>query len=143
MAKGSKADFQVATGVPGGNRKNVDLVEQIRAEGTGFIVRTVAEGASEEQLVADMQFLCKLWADIEKRAQGARPPSLIYADLDLSLRTVRDLFSGEVERLIVDDQAEFARIKEFVGNFVPSFLDAVELYQGSEPALRRISRRTS
>ncbi len=110
-----------------------ELVEQIRADGTGFIVRTVAEGATEKQLVADMEFLCKLWADIEERAGGARPPCQIYSDLDLSLRTVRDLFSDEVERLIVDDQGEFARIKEFVGNFVPSFLDAVELYQGSEP----------
>jgi ribonuclease G len=80
-----------------------------------------------------MEFLRKLWQDIEQRATKARAPTLIYADLDLALRVVRDLLSGEVERLIVDDAEEFERIKEFVASFVPNRIEAVELHQGAEP----------
>ena len=110
-----------------------ELVERIRPEKVGFIVRTVAEGQTEENLLADMEFLRKLWDDIDQRAAEARAPSLIYRDLDLSLRTVRDLFSTEIDRLVVDDPDELERIKEFVAKFVPHHQQAVELYDGREP----------
>jgi ribonuclease G len=110
-----------------------EVVENIRPEGVGFIVRTVAEGHTEESLRADMEFLLKLWEDISRRRDAARSPSLIYSDLDLALRMVRDLVSENVRQVVVDDVEEFKRISDFIATFMPRYDDALELYQGSEP----------
>ena len=69
------------------------IVESMRPEGAGFIVRTVAEGVREKELRADMEFLIKLWNSILPRRQTVKAPALLYNDLDLLLRTVRDLFT--------------------------------------------------
>ena len=86
-------------------RRLRDIVESMRPPGSGFIVRTVAEGVSERELKADMEFLIKLWNEVVRRAESGRCPSLIYNDLDLLLRTVRDLFTADVEKLIIDSRA--------------------------------------
>jgi ribonuclease G len=110
-----------------------EIVEAMRPPGAGFIVRTVAEAQSREMLQADMEFLIQVWNDILERNASETAPALIYKDLDLSLRTVRDLFSGNVEKLLVDDVEEFERLRRFVASFLPSHEGAVELYAGSEP----------
>ncbi len=109
------------------------IVEAMRPQGAGFIVRTVAEGVSERDLNADMEFLIKLWNSVLKRNETARAPALLYNDLDLLLRTVRDLFTPEVEKLIVDNKQEHERILKFVQAFMPDFAGRVELYDGREP----------
>src|SRR5262245_59318312 len=78
-------------------RRLRDIVESMRPAGSGFIVRTVAENVSERELKSDMEFLIKLWNEVVRRAATGRCPSLIYNDLDLLLRTVRDLFTTDVE----------------------------------------------
>src|SRR6516165_2124981 len=97
------------------------IVESMRPEGAGFIVRTVAEGVSEKELRADMEFLIKLWNSILKKNESARAPHLLYNDLDLLLRTVRDLFTPEVEKLILDSKSEYERLLKFVNAFMPEF----------------------
>src|SRR3954452_24481359 len=87
-------------------RRLREIVESVRPPGSGFIVRTVAEGVSERELKADMEFLIKLWNNVVTRSEGGRCPSLIYNDLDLLLRTVRDLFTVDVEKLIIDSRSE-------------------------------------
>ena len=109
------------------------IVDSMRPEGAGFIVRTVAEGASERDLRADVEFLIKLWNSLLKRNETARSPTLLYNDLDLLLRTVRDLFTSEVEKLIVDSKPEYERVLKFVQTFMPDFAHRVELYTGREP----------
>ena len=86
-------------------RRLRDIVEQMRPPGSGFIVRTVAEGVPEKDLRADMAFLIKMWNEVVAKIENARCPSLIYNDLDLLLRTVRDLFTADVEKLIIDSPA--------------------------------------
>src|SRR5919206_3188494 len=93
-------------------RRLRDIVESMRPPGSGFIVRTVADGVSEKDLKADMDFLIKLWNEVVRRTESSRCPSLIYNDLDLLLRTVRDLFTTDVERLIIDSRAEYDRIRK-------------------------------
>lgn len=110
-----------------------DIVDGIRPPGMGFIVRTVAEGQSQDVLQADMEFLLKLWEEILRRNSSEAAPSLLYEDLDLSLRAVRDLFSSEVERLVVDDPVEYERLCRFIANFAPRYRSQVDLYQGEEP----------
>jgi ribonuclease G len=114
-------------------RRLRDIVESMRPPGSGFIVRTVADGVSERDLKADMDFLIKLWNEVVRRTESGRCPALIYNDLDLLLRTVRDLFTSDVEKLIIDSRAEYERIKKFIMAFMPDFTGNIELYDGSEP----------
>lgn len=108
------------------------IVEGLR-NGGGFIVRTVAEGASEAELAEDVEYLTRLWADILERRAEVRPPGLLHADLDLPLRMARDLFGAGVERFVVDDQATYDRVAEFSRRFIPDRADRVRLYDGQEP----------
>ncbi len=114
-------------------RRLRELVEQVRPPGSGFIVRTVADGISEKDLRADMQFLIKLWNEVVQRTETSRCPSPIYNDLDLLLRTVRDLFTADVEKLIIDSRSEYDRVKKFIATFMPDFAGHIELYEGQEP----------
>ena len=109
------------------------IVDSMRPDGAGFIVRTVADGVAEKELRADMEFLIKLWNSILKKKASSRAPALLYNDLDLLLRTVRDLFTPEVEKLILDSPSEYERLLKFVGAFMPHFAGKIELYEGREP----------
>ncbi len=109
------------------------LVESARPAEGGFIVRTACEGASKREIHDDIQFLTRLWGHIRKTAEPARPPALIHQDLDLVLRTVRDLFTTDVERLIVDDAGAYARVHEFVEATMPRLTALVHHYQGVTP----------
>src|SRR6266404_521499 len=117
-----------------GARKRLrEIVDSMRPPGSGFIVRTVADGMSERELKSDMEFLIKLWNEVVRRAEGGRCPSLIYNDLDLLLRTVRDLFTADVEKLIIDSRPEYDRVKKFIAAFMPDFSGNIELYDGTDP----------
>jgi ribonuclease G len=110
-----------------------EIVDSMRPPGSGFIVRTVADGVSERELRSDMDFLIKLWNEVVRRAEGGRCPALIYNDLDLLLRTVRDLFTADVEKLIIDSRPEYDRVKRFIASFMPDFSGHIELYDGTDP----------
>src|ERR1700710_791406 len=114
-------------------RRLREIVESVRPPGSGFIVRTVAENVSERELKSDMEFLIKLWNEIVKRSESNRCPALIYNDLDLLLRTVRDMFTPDVEKLIIDSRAEYDRVKKFIAALMPDFTGHIELYDGAYP----------
>jgi ribonuclease G len=114
-------------------RRLREIVDSMRPAGSGFIVRTVAEGVSEKELKSDMEFLIKLWNEIVKRSESGRCPALIYSDLDLLLRTVRDLFTADVEKLIIDSRTEYDRVKKFIAALMPDFAGVIELYDGTDP----------
>jgi len=84
-------------------------------------------------LRADMDFLIKLWNNVVQRTETMRCPSLIYNDLDLLLRTVRDMFTPDVDKLIIDSRPEYDRIKKFIAAFMPDFAGQIELYTSAEP----------
>lgn len=109
------------------------VIEEVRPTGTGFIVRTVAEGMDEASLKSDMEYLLKLWDEVRQRSLTQSAPSLIYRDLDLALRVVRDLVSTDIERLIIDDPEEYERISQFTATFAPRYAKHVTLYQNDEP----------
>jgi ribonuclease G len=110
-----------------------DLMCEIRPPRCGFIVRTVAQGAEPEKLRAEMDFLVKLWQSVHKKAEHAAVPSLVYQELDITLRAVRDLFTKEVDRLVIDSEPEYRKILQFIDTFLPTLRNAVELYGGDEP----------
>ncbi len=110
-----------------------DIVQAIRPDHMGFIVRTVSEGADTNKLKSEMDFLLKLWADIQEKMSKLTIPGLIYQDLSISLRSVRDLFTHEVDRLIIDSKEEYDSIMNFIYTFVPRLKYSVELFEGSDP----------
>ncbi|MDR9500406.1 MAG: Rne/Rng family ribonuclease [Desulfurivibrionaceae bacterium] len=108
-------------------------IEELRPAGTGFIVRTVAEDASREDLEADMEFLLHLWSEIQDIAGRTGPMSLVYEDLDIILRVVRDMFTTEVDRLVVDDPTTYQRVVKFVQTFAPHMHERLHLYEQNAP----------
>ena len=77
-----------------------DIVKAVRPPSGGFIVRTVAEGKGEEEIAADIQFLSRLWSQVQARHESSRAPALLHEEMDLTFRVVRDLFSPEVEEFL-------------------------------------------
>ncbi len=110
-----------------------EQIEKLRPEGTGFIVRTVAEFAFEDELEADMEFLLLLWDEIQDRASVAEVPALVYEDLDITFRSVRDLFTHDVDHLIIDDYETYERLQTFVQNFAPQLSSKISLYEDDTP----------
>jgi ribonuclease G len=110
-----------------------DIIQKIRPNEFGFIIRTVSEGASEEKLKSEMDFLLRLWSNIRTKMEKGSGPGCLYKDLAIPLRAVRDLFTREVDRLIIDSTKDFNDVMEFIGNFAPSLKHSVELYEGSDP----------
>ena len=111
-------------------RKAIDSVKPPKG---GLIVRTVAEGLTKKQLKADVGYLMRLWADIAKQREGAKAPSIINRELDLVLKVARDLFTDEIETIVIDDKNEYARLVRFVEAFLPHRVKDIELYTGAEP----------
>jgi len=110
-----------------------EVVERLRPQGGGFIVRTVSEGKSEEDLTADMQYLTKLWGEIAKRKETASAPSLIHSDLDVTQKVVRDILTESVDRIMVDSKPEYDKIVQFITTFMPKMKYSIELYDEEEP----------
>jgi ribonuclease G len=96
----------------------------------GFIVRTAAWGKSKQELLRDANFLIKLWKRMEKIIASRKTPSLIYEEYDLTLRAIRDSFTDDVERLVVDSKPEYYRIKNFMKTFMSYLANKVELHRG-------------
>ena len=114
-------------------RRLKEIVSRHKKPGAGYIVRTVSEGQTEEELSRDMDFLELLWQRIQKKAERLSAPSVLHYDLDLIFRTVRDLFTPDVERLVIDNSAEYGRVKEFVDTYLPQLSSRVDFYDKEEP----------
>jgi ribonuclease E len=112
--------------------KRILISEKGTASG-GFIVRTAADGASEDDLRADIRFLISLWTEIKQRADDGKAPALIYHDLNLIERVLRDQVSANFSTIWVDNEAEYERILRFLQRFEPSLVRRVKLYTKETP----------
>lgn len=110
------------------------LTEQLE-QGGGFIVRTAAEGVDAETLQHEVAYLRQTWQEVSERAESGPVPKIVHQELDLILKATRDLFTDAVERVITDDRAEYARLRDFVRGFAPGQEYRVELYQERSPIL--------
>ena len=109
------------------------IIEEARPSDLGFIVRTVSEGVPPQKLENEMEFLLNLWSDIQVKMKRGSNPGLIHKDLTIPLRAVRDLFTREVDRLIIDSPEEYTNITQFIDKFAPKLKHSIELYEDSEP----------
>ncbi|MCC4117450.1 ribonuclease G [Aromatoleum toluclasticum] len=102
-------------------------------EAGGFIVRTMAESASDEELASDIAYLRKLWGEIRNSATGRFPPSVLYEDLSLGQRVLRDLVNDDTTRILVDSRENFQKLTAFASEYSPKVLPLLEHYGGERP----------
>ncbi|MCP5145778.1 MAG: ribonuclease G [Gammaproteobacteria bacterium] len=113
-----------------------DTGDAVRTTGNhGYIVRTAAEAATAEELAADMQFLGRLWTALERQVQNAKPPQVIYEDLPLALRMVRDRTATSTEKIRVDSRETLQKMVDFSREFTPAMLPVIEHYSGERPIM--------
>ncbi len=113
------------------------IAERVRPQGMGVIVRTAAEGVDEKILADDVAFLRQMWNRVLERAKANKAPALVYQDLRLIRRIVRDLFTDEVERFVVDSPEEFGRIGDLLGSFAPNLRSRLVLHTADEPLFEK------
>jgi ribonuclease G len=115
-------------------RRLREAIESLKPPQGGLIVRTVANGLTKKKLKADVGYLVNVWAEtLKRREQVKEAPAPVYQELDIILRAGRDLFTDEVERIIIDDPKEYERLVAFIESFMPERLQNIELYRGSDP----------
>ena len=114
-------------------RRLRSLIERSRPRGSGFIIRTACVGVADEEITADMNYLIRTWEDIATKATDSKAPTAVHSELDVLLRVVRDLFTSDIDRLVIDNKESFDRVQKFVNTFMPALKSSIELYEGSEP----------
>ncbi len=99
----------------------------------GYILRTVAAEAGDEELAADIAYLRRIWSEIKSRSVGALPPTLLHHDLTLAQRVLRDLVSSETSGVIIDSRENFQKLQSFAHEYVPQVSDRLMHYTGERP----------
>ncbi|MDR2450662.1 MAG: ribonuclease G [Candidatus Accumulibacter sp.] len=102
-------------------------------EPSGFIVRTMAEGASDEELANDVEYLRKLWHDIRAGAEKTTPPGLLYQELSLGLRVLRDFVNANTVRIVIDSHENFQKLESFAREYTPAVLPLLSHHAGERP----------
>jgi ribonuclease G len=113
------------------------VAECVAAEGIqeagGFILRTAAEGAGRDEILMDIRYLRRLWEQIAGQIKTAAAPTVIYEDLSLAMRTLRDLVNPRIEKIRIDSRENFQKVSQFVGELMPELGDRLEHYPGERP----------
>jgi ribonuclease G len=110
-----------------------ETIESMKPPAGGLIVRTVAEGLTKKQLKQDVGYLVRLWGEVAKKHEGAKAPATLLSELDIVLKTARDLFTDDVDQIVIDDRAQYDRMCRFVEMFMPERLKDVAYYNDDEP----------
>jgi len=112
-----------------------DILKRLDVKEGGVIVRTAAEGASEEDIERDLVFLQRLWRSIQAQAKAAKAPELVYQEAELPLRVVRDLFTGDFEKAYVDDERTYKRLIGYLKKTSPHMAERVVRYKEKAPLM--------
>ena len=102
-------------------------------KGLGFIVRTAGQGRSKKELSRDMAYLIRLWKAIARRIKKSSGPSPVYEENDMIIRTIRDVFTGDVDSIYIDSEDAFRRAKEFLKLVMPRYASRLQHYKGDQP----------
>jgi len=106
-------------------------------KGIGFIIRTAGAGSSAREIQNDFRYLKRLWTAIEKRSAKAKPPAELYQESDLVIRTLRDVFNSNIERIVCDSEAVVRKIRDFLGIAAPRLKKRVACYEGKVPLFHK------
>jgi ribonuclease G len=112
-----------------------DKLQQLLPEGLtgGFIIRTMAEAATEREMANDIEYLTKLWRDLNASTREVPAPALLYQDLSLAQRVLRDMATEETTRVVVDSRETWVRMQEFARDYTPALVERVQHHSGDRP----------
>jgi ribonuclease G len=114
-----------------------EAVEAVAPENGGIIIRTACEGVSKREIQSDLRLLRKLWTRLSRKAAALPAPTILHQELDVVLRTMRDLSASDVTRVVVDNRRDYQRILDFIDEVMPRWRPRVELYDLVEPIFER------
>ncbi|MEL7266107.1 MAG: Rne/Rng family ribonuclease, partial [Planctomycetota bacterium] len=106
-------------------------------KGLGFIVRTAGAGREEQELQRDLDYLLRLWKSIVKRIESTSQPGLIYEESDMVIKTIRDIFSSDIDTVWIDEKETFDKVRDFIKLVMPRHVDALKLYEGRSPLFHK------
>lgn len=114
-------------------RRLREIVQTLKPNSGGFIVRTASEGAEPDEIRNDMEFLLHLWENIQRKKENVSAPCLIHSDLTMVLRVIRDILSPQVNRIVIDSREEYENIISFINTYMPKQKYEITLYEEKEP----------
>jgi len=126
--------FGISRRLPEEERSRLrDILKEVRPKGLGLIARTAAEGASADDLRADLARLQARWEGVERKAKKASAPAVIYSEPELVVRVIRDIFSPDFAELVVDDEDLYQRVHEYLQEVAPDLLPKLRRHDGPLP----------
>ena len=121
--------YGISKRLPEGERRRLrNVLDRIKPEEHGLIVRTAAENATEHELTTDMKQLVERWEKIKQQAEKASSPTLLYREPSLAVRVIREEFSSDYRGIVIDDRALFEEVRDYIGDFNPDFVDRIEYW---------------
>lgn len=133
--------YGISKRLPDDVRKRLrNILDRVKPDQHGLIVRTAAEHATEAELVADMTLLLKQWNDIEKKAAKAQRPALLSREPELAVRVIREEFSADYRGVMIDDMRLFEEVRDYVQAFNPELADRIEYYDADKEGLSLFER---
>ena len=128
--------YGISKRLPEGERRRLrGILDRIKPEQHGIIVRTAAENATEHELTTDLTRLIEQWNEIRAKAEKATSPTLLYREPPLAVRVIREEFSSDYRGIVIDDPALFEEVRDYIGAFNPEFADRIELYDAEKEGL--------
>jgi ribonuclease E len=128
--------YGISKRLPEGERRRLrGILDRIKPEQHGIIVRTAAENATEHELTTDLTRLIEQWESIRKQAEKASSPSLLYREPPLAVRVIREEFSSDYRGIVIDDPQLFEEVRDYIAAFNPEFADRVELFDAAKEGL--------
>jgi ribonuclease E len=128
--------YGISKRLPEGERRRLrGILDRIKPEQHGIIVRTAAENATEHELTTDLTRLIEQWDSIRKQAEKASTPSLLYREPPLAVRVIREEFSSDYRGIVIDDPQLYAEVRDYISAFNPEFADRVELFDAAKEGL--------
>jgi ribonuclease E len=119
-------------------RRLKDIFSRLKPpRGVGFIIRTAGEDKTEKELQNDLAYLSRLWQVVVRRLRKQKSPAEIYQESDMITRHIRDTFTGDIDKVIIDEPQAFEHAQEFLQIVMPKYADRIELYNGVEPLFHK------
>jgi ribonuclease G len=109
------------------------IIQDLKPRGVGLIARTAGEGKGDPEFAADVKHLHKLWQKVDRKAAAVRAPALVHRELEMTAGLIRDLFTDDVDEVVIDDKESFAETQAYLKSVSPELRDRVKLYKGREP----------
>ncbi len=121
--------YGISKRLPDDERRRLrSILDRVKPDEHGIIVRTAAENATEHELRTDMTRLLALWEEIKEKSKKASSPTLLYREPPLAVRVIREEFSSDYRGIIIDERELYEEVRQYIGDFNPEFLDRVEFY---------------